>query len=401
MQIKKYQAQNMPEAMKLIRQDLGPDAVILHTQEKPAPGLLKFLRSSTLEVIAAIDPDLKDFPKPTPAASRAIEQMQQELKSLKANLAQQPTSTMAAAAPQQPQFGGTSPLDQFYNHLLSQDVTRALAQRIVQTMASELNQWAVQDLNMLREQLPWHLSRWLPPTVSIEPLPDQTLVTFVVGPTGVGKTTTVVKLAERFTRELGLNVLIITADTFRVAAIPQINRYSSLLGLPVEVAYTPEQLKQLIEQHQDYELILVDTPGRSQHATHQLQELRAYVDAVPEREVYLALNASTRYTDMTHTVNAFSDMQPKGIIFTKVDETNSLGTAYALTCETSLPPSYLTLGQQISNGLKPATPQAFVNAMGLNQLTAPSTQPASPPSILRSSNGTSSPFLNGTFQQFK
>ncbi len=371
MRVKKYLVDNMPEAMAQIRAELGPDAVILHQNKIRKGGLFSFFRRTKLEVIAAVDTDLRDFPQPTPATDMSIQVMQDELNHLKATVAQ-----VAGPKPQNGnQPSGEQPriasLDDWYRRLLEHGVSSHLAQRITQSVADELSRWALDNHRVLNEHLHWHLGRLLPVTTPIQLTPGQPRIFFVVGPTGVGKTTTMAKLAAMFAHSgpPRARVLMITADTFRVAAIPQITTFGDILGVAVKVAYTPEQLVTLIKENSHYDLILVDTPGRSQHAANDVAALSDFLAAVYDqcpnlkKSVHLALSAATKYEDMEQIVEGFSRMPLDGLIFTKIDETFSLGAAYTLACETDLSPSYLTTGQRVPEDIEVASAERLVDLL--------------------------------------
>lgn len=371
MRVKKYLVDNMPEAMAKIRVELGPDAVILHQNKIRPGGLFGFLRRPKLEVIAAIDTDLRDFPQPTPATDLSIQAMQDELKYLKATVAQVAAPKQTNGHQPEPRQPRVTSLDDWYRRLLEHGVTSTLAQRITQAVADELSRWALDNHRVLNEHLHWHLGRLLPTAVPIRPRAGQAQAFFVVGPTGVGKTTTVAKLAATFahTGHPKSRVLMITADTFRVAAIPQITTFGDILGIPVKVAYTPQQLVSLIKENSHYDLILIDTPGRSQHATNDVAVLSDFLAAVYDqcpnlhKSVHLALSAATKYEDMEHIVEGFSRMPLDGLIFTKIDETFSLGAAYTLACETELSPSYLTTGQRVPEDIEVASAERLVDLL--------------------------------------
>lgn len=345
----------MPEAMALIRADLGRDAVILHTEKVRRRGFWGLFGWSQVEITAAIDKDLRDFPQPTPAADKSIQSMQRELAALREMLAQMGESRQSTGIPR------VTSLNDWYQRLVSQGVAERLASRIVQTVADELNRWALDNDTVLNEHLHWYLGRQLPRCEPLKLVANQPHVFFIVGPTGVGKTTTIAKLAANFSQ--GARVLMITADTFRVAAIPQLQTFGEILNVPVEVAYSPNQLAGLVSNQRQFDLILVDTPGRSHRAFDEVAELGQYLAAVPDKSVHLALNAGTRYEDMYQTVESFRAMPLDGLIFTKIDETGSLGAAYSLACETGLSLSYLTNGQHVPEDIELASPERIVDLL--------------------------------------
>lgn len=364
MRVKKYLVSTMPEAMEQIRRDLGPNAVILHTEKVKKGGFLGWFGRSKLEVVAAIDTDLQDFPD-QPRRShpdQSIQAMRDELENLKLAISH-------AVRPGQPADLSSAPrvasLEDWYQRLLDQGVTQPLAHKIIQRVANELNRWTLDNQGVLNEHVHWYLGRQLPAPAPLTLKPGQPHIFFIVGPTGVGKTTTIAKLAAKFAHAPyhKASVLMITTDTFRVAAIPQIATFGDILGVPVEVAYTPEQLQAVIAKHSHCDLILVDTPGRSQRATNEVAALNDYLAAVPDKTVHLALMAGSRVEDMCHTIDAFGTMPLDGLIFTKIDETSALGAAYSVACQRELPLSYLTNGQRVPEDIEVATAEFVVDLM--------------------------------------
>lgn len=360
MRVKKYRVKNMPEAMACIRADLGRDAVILHSEQVTPRGLFGWLRRPMLEVIAAVDNDLHDFPRPTPAADQSIQRLQSEVAALKTALAQLAETRYENRS----SVRSVTSLEDWYRRLLEQGVAADLAQSIVRSVADELNRWALDNQNVLNEHLHWHLGRKLTIAPPLRPTPGRPIAFFLVGPTGVGKTTTIAKLSANFARHQRARVLIVTTDTFRVGALAQIKAFGQILGIPVEVAYNPAQLAALMERNRhQYDLVLVDTPGRNQRDSEQVQELDAYLKAVPDKLVHLALTAGAKYEDMRQTAAVFGSTGLNGLVFTKLDETAALGQAYTLACETGLPVSYLTTGARVPEDIEVASAERLVDSM--------------------------------------
>ena len=357
MRVKRYRAKSMAEAMALVRADLGPDAVILHSSTTKGK-LAGILGTATLEVMAATDTDLHDFPRQTPAAASAIQEMQHEMAAMKSIITE-------VANSRQVEYPGISGnLDGHYQKLLGLGITTNLAQQITRSVADELSHSALQDRDVVRQYLWWQMRHRIPSCAPFQPKPGRQLIVFLIGPTGVGKTTTIAKLAANFSYSQRIRVLMITTDTFRVAAIPQMLALGEYLRLPVQVAHNPHQLANLIEKNRNfYDLILIDTPGRSQRNAPQVAELSDYLAAVDDKAVYLSVSAGSKFEDLLNTVEVFGGIQVDGLVLTKLDETLSLGAAYSLVCETGIPVSYLTTGQQIPEDIQAASADRLVDLM--------------------------------------
>lgn len=173
----------------------------------------------------------------------------------------------------------------------------------------------------------------------------------LVGTTGVGKTTTLAKIAAKFVLEQGINAALITADTYRISAVEQLKTYSDILGLPLEIVYTPQELALAIDRHQDKELILIDTAGRSQYSAGQMLELQEFLKINPRIEKHLAISASIKINDAKEIIKKFSAVEPEKIIITKIDETGNFGTVINLLRNENLPLSYMTTGQSVPDDI--------------------------------------------------
>ncbi len=176
----------------------------------------------------------------------------------------------------------------------------------------------------------------------------------LLGTTGVGKTTTLAKIAAKFVLEQRTSVALITADTYRISAVEQLKTYSDILELPLEIVYNPAELMGAIERHRDKELILIDTAGRSQHNDYQLRELEELLRVNPRIEKHLVISATTKLTDARQIINKFAKVSPDKIVFTKIDETGSLGMIINLLRDKPYELSYITTGQSVPDDIERA-----------------------------------------------
>ena len=189
-------------------------------------------------------------------------------------------------------------------------------------------------------------------------LSQKTKLVFFIGPTGVGKTTTIAKIASKFKLEKYAKVAFITSDTYRIAAVEQLNTYAAIIDCPVDVVYGPDELKDSLESFKNYDLVLVDTAGRSHKSKEQMDELRELINAAYEYsndydvEIYLTLSVTTKYKDLVNITKTYSDIKDWGVIFTKLDETCSLGNIINVKMLTDAPLSYTTSGQNVPNDIE-------------------------------------------------
>ena len=185
----------------------------------------------------------------------------------------------------------------------------------------------------------------------------------LLGTTGVGKTTTLAKIAAKFVLEQKTDVALITADTYRISAVEQLKTYSDILELPLEIVYNPTELASAIERHHDKELILIDTAGRSQHNDYQMRELEEFLRVNPRIEKLLVISATTKFTDAKHIMSKFAKVEPDRIIFTKVDETASLGMIVNLLRDKKYALSYITTGQSVPDDIDPASSDVLASLL--------------------------------------
>lgn len=197
-------------------------------------------------------------------------------------------------------------------------------------------------------------------------LPEQTgepQVVTLIGPTGVGKTTTIAKLAANFNLFEGRTVGLITIDTYRIAAVEHLKTYGEIINLPVEVVYNQADLQSALEKLKAYDLILIDTAGRSPHNQAMMEELRLFLNNPVLRQIQLVISATTQYRDMIGIVENFAVVPYSHFIFTKLDETSCLGPVISLAWKTGRPISYLTTGQNVPDDIELAKAEKIVNRL--------------------------------------
>ncbi|MCR5833483.1 MAG: flagellar biosynthesis protein FlhF [Selenomonadaceae bacterium] len=185
----------------------------------------------------------------------------------------------------------------------------------------------------------------------------------LLGTTGVGKTTTLAKIAAKFVLEHRTNVALITADTYRISAVEQLKTYSDILELPLEIVYNPAELASAIERYRKKDLILIDTAGRSQHNEYQMRELEEFLRINPRIEKHLVISATTKFTDAKQIMEKFSQVNPDKIIFTKTDETSSVGMIVNLMRDSVYSLSYITVGQSVPDDIDRASADVIANLL--------------------------------------
>ena len=191
-------------------------------------------------------------------------------------------------------------------------------------------------------------------------------VVFFIGPTGVGKTTTIAKIASKFKIEQEKKVALLTADTYRIAAAEQLRTYADILNTPLSIVYTPEDIAKEIEKLHEYDLILVDTAGFSHKNDAQREDMKTLLSSLPdtyERQIYLVLSSTTKYKDLIEITETYQNFCEYSLIFTKLDETRAYGNILNMKLKTGAPISYVTTGQNVPDDIEVVDTQKLVKQL--------------------------------------
>ena len=251
-----------------------------------------------------------------------------------------------------------------YNTMLENEVNEQYANLIV----DDLDRHAKADMPidaLLANVYQKTILRFGEPS-GIAPAKKGPKVVFFVGPTGVGKTTTIAKLASKFHVESGKKIVLLTADTYRIAAAEQLKTYANIMEVPFHIIYNQEELLDAIGRYSDHDYILVDTAGHSHRNEPQRDEMNALVhcvDGKAEKEVYLVVSATTKYSDLVNIAEAYQKMDTYKIIFTKLDETDCYGNLLNLKLHTGAELSYVTCGQNVPDDIESFNPQRTVKSL--------------------------------------
>ncbi|MBL4698547.1 MAG: flagellar biosynthesis protein FlhF [Phycisphaerales bacterium] len=253
-----------------------------------------------------------------------------------------------------------APLFALYAKMMDNDVPVDLADKLVGSVRDRLDAVELKDALIVRQAL----LRAIEATISTR---SESLLTIdhhsstgrprviaLVGPTGVGKTTTVAKLAATYKLRHGKNVGLITSDTYRIAAVEQLRTYAGIIGLPLKVANSPEELSRSIEELSDCDIVVIDTAGRSQNNAKRLGELAEFTKAANPDETHLVLSTTVGDNVLRKTAERFKALGPDRCILTKLDEAVTTGPIAGLSDRIGLPLSFITVGQEVPDDLEPA-----------------------------------------------
>ncbi|MHC4446516.1 MAG: flagellar biosynthesis protein FlhF [Planctomycetota bacterium] len=242
-----------------------------------------------------------------------------------------------------------------YLRLIGQELSEELADHIVRQAQQEVGETGLGDEAAVRESVLRHLAGCVPvadPAVPRQSPDGRPLTIALVGPTGVGKTTTVAKLAASFKLRLGRRVGLITADTYRIAAVDQLRTYANIVGLPLYVALTPSDVSQAVHALADQDVILIDTAGRGHNDGQRLEELGRIVAAASPHEVHLVLSSTASERVLLQEAQAFGPVGVHKIVLTKLDEAVSFGMLINVVRQVGKQLSFITTGQEVPDHIE-------------------------------------------------
>ncbi len=352
MKLKRYLAPNMRRAMLLVRDELGDDAVIMSTRQT----------DEGVEVVAAIDPEAKQYQQASASGeARSSYQSPETAIPSKVAEASMPSPEIAKMADElkavkqmlENQLSGLA-----WHQSETQDPNKVgLIKRLVQLgIGWDLAQKLVMEVNAHHDQA-W--SEILGTVESMIPVDDKDIlesggIVALVGPTGVGKTTTIAKMASRFVMRNSANqIALVTTDCYKIGAQAQLKTFADLMGVPVHVVSSEGEMYSLLGSLASKKLILIDTAGISQKDIMLTQQLTKAQPGVNHIRNYLVMSAATQLSVMKDIVRSFSQVGLKGCILTKVDEALQLGNIITVLIEHQLSLSYLSNGQRVPEDLEP------------------------------------------------
>lgn len=256
-------------------------------------------------------------------------------------------------------------LFQHYLCLLDSDLLPEIADDVIARVREEVPANRLDEEDVVRPAVIRALGRLLPVETGPAgaPTDGRPLTLALVGPTGVGKTTTIAKLAATFKLRQGKRVGLITSDTYRIAAVDQLRTYAEIIGLPLKVAMSPADMASSCQSLDDCDVILVDTAGRSPRDAGRLDELRQYIDAAQPHHTHLVLSSVSSQAVLLEAAGRFLPIKPDRVIFTKIDEAVTHGVLFSVARRINLPLSYITTGQEVPDHIEPGSSQRLAELL--------------------------------------
>ena len=407
MQVKRFEAVDMPEALRLVKHELGPDAVILATRQvKKGGGAFGIFGRSFVEVTAAVDHETTvraPLPRPAlppspPAAAttraptleatdmaRVLDPLQRDVEEMKDLLQQMALKERLAAPVNLPglereftvvkrmveqlvrqQHDSTLPLFAStlmpcYQRLLASSMDETLARHLVEKAQNSIASDKLSDASHAQEHVAHLVMKSTATSGPLQAPAGEPIVAAFVGPTGVGTTTTIAKLAAQYALGDKRKVALVTIDTYRIAAVEQLRLFAKMIGLPVDIVLTADELEHALARHRDKEIVLIDTAGRSQRDALQMAELLSFFTYNPSASVHLVLSATMSLPNLSDTVARFKPLGLTSLLFTKLDESTAFGPLLSTALNAQLPMSYFTTGQRVPEDIEVATPERVVD----------------------------------------
>lgn len=394
--IKKFIAKTEKEAIDNARKELGEGVVVMNVKPVKNKGLFAFLKSPMVEVTVALEEESEKYTaavsainnviassqniakeeiqeKKTPVIETvekrdsAIEEKLDSLQSLLEQQLQKPEEEKEEKEAEPPKE--ESETDKFMHLLrdtmLQNEVDEKYAQEIIDEIEL-INKPNIPFDYALANIYQKMILKFGKPS-GIEPASNGGIkLVFFIGPTGVGKTTTIAKIASKFRVDEKKKVALLTADTYRIAAAEQLRTYANILEVPFRVIYTVEEISKALEDFKGYDYIMIDTAGHSHQNATQKDNMRNIihsVDDIVEKEVHLVLSATTKYRDLISIADSYKEMADYKLIFTKLDETTTLGNLLNLRLYTGASLSYVTHGQNVPDDIEDFNPQKTVKRL--------------------------------------
>ncbi|CBH21838.1 flagella-associated protein [Acetoanaerobium sticklandii] len=402
MQIKKFVGENVTQTMALVKKEMGNDAIILQTKKTKSKGFLGFFKKDMVEVLAAIEPD-KASSKVTKTKSTETSPPRFESANTSIENIKIPTYIDGKNDKNDVSFKEVNKIYQKpmqVNKVSSNaDITKDIDE--IKTVIKDLNERFVQTFKteedeVIHELKTKHSNKLVEKGISSllsEEIVNEALSKYndcnrdsifkvinerfnnfsennmkflkkynvFVGPTGVGKTTTLAKIASNLAIEEGKRIGFMTLDTYRISAVEQLRTYAEILNCPIEVAYDKADVSEAVKRLESRDSIFIDTAGRSHRNKVHMIELEEIIESIDEKEVFLVLSANFNKEDIKDILEAYSFIDDFSIVITKMDETSREGLVFDIINAANKPVSYITYGQNVPDDIEIFDFNKFVN----------------------------------------
>jgi flagellar biosynthesis protein FlhF len=338
--IKRYIVDNMNEAMVRIRYELGSEAIIVSQRKIKQRGILGAFKKRKIEVTAAVDDRTKRIQESIEKKDQ-IEKEISELKGVVENLINQKNKTK-----------NTPTRSKSKQKLVENDIPL----EIVEDINNKINEGKKVSPKNLESEIRKAIKEILKTCDD-----NESKIQVLVGPTGVGKTTTIAKLAGLYSLYRNKKVGLITIDTYRIGAVEQLKTYADILGVPFEVAISIKDIPQVLKKMSGCDIIFIDTTGRNSKNIMQISETKKFVELFKADKIHLVLSMTTKQRDLKKIIQNYKILKFNSLILTKVDETEVYGSILTSAYYGKVPISYITTGQNVPEDIEEARNDKLVN----------------------------------------
>ena len=375
MQIKRFEAKDMTTALRLIKDELGPEAVILSARNiRKAKPILGLAKSVGVEVTAAVDAYQLSAALNSASDAGGLDGYRRHATvngSKKRTLRWSVGSRVKTLTHRKQihqggnrvRFENDAVCADVFQHLLSQEVNREIANEITDVLTEQYQDNRFETMAELISKISNILNRKI--SWAKQPLRVQTNshVIALIGPTGVGKTTTVAKLAAKHAIELKKKVALISLDSYRVGAAEQLKIYARAISIPIRTVTTLSGFKTALKEFRKFDLILVDTPGFNPGKQNEINDLKAYLECDVPIGVHLVLSTGSKESDLFNTLKRLNALAVQNLIFTKLDESRTYGNLINLLMKHPLPVSFLSNGREVPGAIESGSLERIVGCI--------------------------------------
>ena len=351
MKIKKFLGASNYEVMTQLKSELGSDAIVLATREVRQKGLFGIFRKPMIEITAAYEDEKKS--DAVFRENHKLSQLSEEVRSLKDAIKNIEKNSIKIE---------NKHLIKYSECLLRSGLKKSIADEIVYEINAELKNLPNEDEDFIVGEIRKRLAKIIGESEPVHVVGKGGIVIFV-GPTGVGKTTTLANLASKLVIEGHYDIGLVTADTYRIAAVEQLKIYSDILNLPLEVAYNADEVERYCRKMSDKDLVFVDTAGRSHKDREQTDELKDIILKFPSAQVFLVLSADYSHKSLEKMLERYLFLSDYRLIITKIDESEGFGNIVNLISTSGRKVSYFTDGQNVPDDIMLASQEVILKDM--------------------------------------
>ena len=379
MHVKKFTAENIKEALRLVKRELGPDAIIISTREiEPVSNNGK---GHTVEVTAAMDfncdemPEIKELIHPL---QKEIAELKEIVKSISPDLLSSIKKNTDNSFNKEAvelksivhyllnntkilkDLGINDSLINLHREAVDKGINERLAFQLIEKVNSRITN-KLSSNNNVKAQFFMEMEKFIKIAGPLRTGVKKPKVVSFVGPTGVGKTTTIAKLAAELSLNQKKEVALLTLDTYRIAAIEQLKIYSKIIDIPISIARDKKEFHEALQLYKDKDIVLIDTAGSSRKDEKQMKELMNFLNGDVSVETHLVLSATDQEEILFSNIKRFYPLSVDRLIFTKLDEANSFGMLFNIAMKTNKAISYFTTGQKVPEDIEVATARKTID----------------------------------------